>query len=56
MARRAFGLLLDLRDRSNGPQLLSEAIAFLEALAQIKTDVDAVPIILAIRLKQLPKS
>lgn len=55
MAREAFGLLLDLRERENAHQLLSQAIAFLQMLGREK-DVNAAPIMLSIRVMQLRKS
>jgi hypothetical protein len=55
MAREAFGLLLDLRERDNAHQLLSQAIAFLEMLGREK-DVDSTPVILSVRLRQMRRS
>ena len=55
MARQAFGLLLDLRQRDNAHQLLSQAIALLEMLAREK-EVNAAPIMLSVRVMQLRKS
>ncbi len=54
MARDAFGLLLELRTRHNGHQLLSQALAFLELLARGK-EVNAAPIMLSVRVMQLRK-
>jgi hypothetical protein len=54
MAREAFGLLLELRQRDNAHQLLSQAIAFLEMLGREK-DANAAPIVLSVRLMQLRK-
>jgi len=54
MARQAFGLLLDLRERENAHQLLTEAIAFLEMLGREK-DTNAAPIILSVQVMQLRK-
>ena len=55
MARRAFGLLLEMRERQDAHQLLTKALAFLEVLAREK-DGNAAPIMLSIRLMQLRKS
>ena len=55
MARDAFGLLLELRERDNAHQLLSQAIAFLEMLVREKNP-KAAPIMLSIRVMQLRKS
>ncbi|MGD1101821.1 MAG: hypothetical protein ABSA59_07105 [Terriglobia bacterium] len=55
MAREAFGLLLELRERGNARQLLTQAIAFLDMLAREK-EVNAAPIMLSVRLMQLRKS
>jgi hypothetical protein len=55
MAREAFGLLLELRERGNAHQLLSKAIAFLEMLAR-ERDVNAAPIMFSVRVMQLRKS
>ncbi len=55
MARKAFGLLLDLRTRDNAQHLLSQAIAFLEMLAQEK-DMNAAPMMISIRAMQLRKN
>jgi hypothetical protein len=55
MAREAFGLLLELRERGNAHQLLAQAIAFLEMLAREK-EMNAAPIMLSVRLMQLRKS
>jgi hypothetical protein len=55
MAREAFGLLLELRERGNAQQLLTQAIAFLQMLAREK-DVDAASIMLSVRVMQLRKS
>ena len=54
MARQAFGLLLELRERENAHQLLSQAIAFLEMLGREK-DVKAAPVMLSIRVLPLRK-
>ena len=54
MAREAFGLLLELRERDNAYQLLTRAIAFLEMLRREK-DVNAAPIMLSIRVMQTRK-
>lgn len=54
MVRHAFGLLLELRTRDNAPQLLSQAIAFLEMLARQK-DVNATPVMISVRAMQLRK-
>ncbi|MGO8792799.1 MAG: hypothetical protein ACLQVL_36170 [Terriglobia bacterium] len=54
MARQAFGLLLELRERENAQQLLTQAIAFLEMLEREK-EVNAAPIMLSVRLMQLRK-
>lgn len=55
MARRAFSLLLEMRERENARQLLSQAIAFLEVLAREK-EVNTTPIMLSVRVMQLRKS
>ena len=55
MAREAFGLLLELRERENAPQLLTQAIAFLEMLGQGK-GANAAPIMLSVQVMQLRKS
>jgi hypothetical protein len=55
MARQAFGLLLEMRQREDAHQLLAKALAFLEVLAREKT-VDAAPLILSVRVMQLRKS
>lgn len=55
MARQAFGLLLELREREDAPQLLTKALAFLEVLVREK-DANAAPIMLSVRLMQLRKS
>jgi hypothetical protein len=55
MAREAFGLLLELRERGNAHQLLAQAIAFLDMLAREK-EINAAPIMLSVRLMQLRKS
>ena len=54
MARQAFGLLLEMRERDNAHQLLSQAIAFLEMLA--RDEVKAPPIMLSVRIMQLRKT
>jgi hypothetical protein len=55
MARQAFGLLLELRDRQDAHQSLSKALAFLEVLVREK-DAKPAPIMLSIRVMQLRKS
>ena len=55
MARQAFGLLLELREREDAHQVLAKALAFLEVLARQK-DVDSAPIMLTVRVMQLRKS
>jgi hypothetical protein len=55
MARKAFGLLLELREREDAHQVLSKALAFLEILVREK-QVDASSIMLSIRLMQLRKA
>ena len=55
MARQAFGMLLELREREDAPQLLTKALAFLEVLVREK-DVNAAPIMLSVRVMQLRKS
>lgn len=55
MSRQAFGLLLDLRQRENAHQLLSQAVALLEMLAREK-EVNAPPIMMSVRVMQLRKS
>jgi len=54
MAREAFGLLLELRERGNAHQLLTQAITFLEMLAR-EEDVNAAPMMLSVRVMQLRK-
>ena len=55
MARQAFGLLLELRERQDAYQCLAKALACLELLVREK-DVNPVPILLSIRVMQLGKS
>jgi len=55
MARQAFGLLLELREREDAHQVLAKALAFLEVLVREK-NLNAAPIMLSIRLMQLRKS
>jgi hypothetical protein len=55
MARKAFGLLLELREREDAHQLLTQAIAFLEMLGREK-EVNAAPFMLSVRVMQLRKS
>lgn len=55
MARQAFGLLLELRERQDAHQVLGKALAFLEVLAREK-NVDSAPIMLSIRVMPLRKS
>jgi hypothetical protein len=55
MAREAFGLLLELRERQDASQCLAKALAFLEVLAREK-DAKAAPIVLSIRVMQLRNS
>ena len=55
MARQAFGLLLEIRERQNAHHLLTQAIAFLEMLVREK-EVNAAPIVLSVRVMQLRKS
>lgn len=55
MARQAFGLLLELRQREDAHQVLSKALAFLEILAREK-QIDASTIIFSVRLMPLRKS
>jgi hypothetical protein len=54
MAREAFGLLLELRERGNAHQLLTQAIAFLEMLAR-KESINASPMMLSVRVMPLRK-
>ena len=54
MARQAFGLLLELRERENACQLLTQAIRFLELLGRGK-DMNTAPIMLSVRVMQLRK-
>lgn len=54
MAREAFGLLLEMRERKDACQLLTQAIAFLEVLARAK-EINAPPIVLSVRVMQLRK-
>ena len=55
MARQAFGLLLEMRERQNAHQLLAQANAFLEMLVREKEGHNA-PIMLSVRVMQLRKS
>jgi hypothetical protein len=55
MARQAFGLLLEMRERDDAHQVLSQAIAFLEMLARGK-EMNAQPMMLSVRVMQLRKS
>ncbi|HTS70889.1 MAG TPA: hypothetical protein VMO17_18045 [Terriglobia bacterium] len=55
LAQRAFGLLLELRQRENAGQLLGQAIAFLEMLEREGGD-SATPMMLSIRVMQLRKT
>lgn len=55
MAREGFGLLLELRERHDAHQCLTQALTFLEALARQKDD-KAVPVMLSIRLMPMRKS
>ena len=55
MARQAFGLLLELRQREDAHEVLSKALAFLEILVREK-QIDASTIVLSIRLMPLRKS
>ena len=55
MARQAFGLLLEMRERENAHHLLAQAIAFLEMLTREK-NVKAASIMLSVRVMQLRKS
>ena len=55
MARQAFGLLLEMRERENAHQLLAQAIAFLEILLRGKDD-HAASMMLSVRVMQLRKS
>ena len=55
MARRAFEILLQLRERENAHQLLTKAIAFLKMLDREK-DVTTTPVMLSVRVMQLRKS
>lgn len=55
MARQAFGLLLELRERQDAHQLLGKALAFLEVLAREK-NVDSAPIMLSVRVMPLRKT
>ena len=55
MARKAFGLLLELRQRQDSRQALAKALAYLEVLAKEK-NVNSAPVILSIRLMPLRKS
>jgi hypothetical protein len=54
MARQAFGMLLELRERENAHQLLTQAIAFLEMLGREK-DRNAAPTMLSVHVMQLRK-
>ena len=54
MARKAFGLLLELRERDNAYHLLTQANAFLEVLVKGK-EVNAAPIMLSVRVVQVGK-
>ena len=55
MARQAFGLLLELRQRQDARQALAKALAYLEVLAREK-DVEGAPVILSISLLPLRKN
>ena len=55
MARKAFGLLLEMCAHENAHQLLSQAIAFLEVLAREK-EARAAPVMLSVRVLQLRKT
>jgi hypothetical protein len=55
LAREAFGLLLQLREREDAQVLLNQAIAFLGMLAREK-DAGVPPILLSVRVIQLRKS
>ncbi len=55
MARQAFGLLLEMRERENAHQLLTQANALLEMLVRQK-EVNSAPIMLSVRVMQLRKS
>ena len=55
MARKAFGLLLEMREREDAHHLLAKALAFLEVLAREK-DVKSAPIVFSVRVMQLRKS
>ena len=55
MARQAFGLLLEMRERENAHQLLTQANALLEMLVRQK-EVNSAPIMLSVRVMQLGKS
>ena len=52
MARKAFGLLLELRERQDAHLCLSKALAFLEVLAREK-EVGSAPLVLSIRVMSL---
>ncbi len=54
LARQAFGLLLELRERQDAAVCLSKALAFLEVLARDKKP-GAANIVLSIRVLQLRK-
>jgi len=55
LARQAFGLLLELRERKNAYQLLTKALTFLEMLVR-ENDVKDAPMMLSVRIMQLRKS
>ena len=54
MARKAFGLLLELREHDNAYHLLTQANAFLEMLAK-GNEIKAAPIMLSVRVMQVGK-
>ena len=55
LARHAFDLLLELRSQDNAPQLLSQAVGFLELLARQK-EVRVTPIMVSVRVMHLRKT
>lgn len=54
MVREAFGLLLEMRERKDAHQLLTQAIAFLEVLSRAR-EIKAAPVVLSVRVMQLRK-
>jgi hypothetical protein len=55
MSRKAFELVLELKERRDGPARLAKALAFLEVLARDRT-VKSIPVMLSIRALRLRNS